>query len=100
MLFHITMTHSVDDCPGYDRQKLHDTVDSFGQLDSFAKELDVKVHFLLWGAPEHVLFALLEANDMASVSRYVNAIPIRQEFKVTPVQNFQEVMAMTWAMLA
>jgi len=58
------------------------------------------VHNLLWGSPEHVAYALVEADNMAAVGRFVFALPIRQDFKVTPVQHLSELVAMTNAMRA
>lgn len=60
----------------------------------------MKVHALLWAAPEHVAYAVLEADTMAAVARYVFTVPLQQEFKVTPVQNLQDVVAMGKAMMA
>jgi muconolactone delta-isomerase len=99
MLFHVTMTHTADNCPGYEREKLAELVAASEKWDALARELNARVHFVLWGAPEHVAYALIEADSPGAVARYVNAIPIRQEFKVTPVQHLQETMTMAKAML-
>jgi muconolactone delta-isomerase len=99
MLFHVTMTHTADNCPGYEREKLAELVAASEKWDALARELNARVHFVLWGAPEHVAYALIEADSLGAVARYINAIPIRQEFKVTPVQHLQETMTMAKAML-
>ena len=100
MLFHVTMTHSEDNCPGYEIQRMPDVIAGMEKLPSIEKELAVKVHSLLWGAPEHVAYAIIEADTVGAVARYVNAIPVRQEFKVTPVENLEDVMNTAKAMMA
>jgi hypothetical protein len=87
MLFHVTMTHSADDCPAYHAEKMPDLLASLEKLETVGKESNVKAHALLWGAPEHVAFAVLEAESMAEIARYLNSIAITQDFTVTPVQE-------------
>ena len=100
MLFHVTMTHTEDNCPGYQPEKMPDLVAFGDKMSSLADELKVKVHFVLWGAPEHVAYALLEADNPGSVARFVISIPIKQDFKVTPVSNLEDTLAMAKAMMA
>ncbi len=100
MLFHVTMTHTPDNCPGYNRETLPNFVAGTDKLEGIAAELNVKVHFLLWAAPEHVAFALLEADSLGAIGQFVNAIPIRQEYRVTPVEHLQQVTETAKAILA
>ena len=100
MLFHVTMTHTAEDCPGYDREKLVKLVEAGENWDDLAAELGIQVHFFLWGAPEHLAWALIEADDIASVSRFCIGLPFRQDFDVTPVQHVQDLIAMGRKMLA
>lgn len=100
MLFHITMTHTEDNCPAYQREKLPTFVARMEKSEELARELNVKVHFLLWGSPEHIAFALIEADAVSAVSRFVfDVFSIRQEFKVTPVQHLKDVVAMSKHMM-
>ncbi len=55
---------------------------------------------MLWGAPDHVAFAVLEAESMVALGRYLNSIAITQEFKITPVQNVSEVVEFGRALIA
>jgi hypothetical protein len=87
MLFHVTMTHSADDCPAYHTEKMPDLLSSLERLEEVGKELNVKAHTLLWGAPEHVAFAVLEAESLGAIARYLNSIALTQDFTITPVQN-------------
>lgn len=51
-------------------------------------------------APEHVAYAIVEADSPGAVTRCLNTINIKQDFNVTPVQRLQEVMEMAKAMIA
>ena len=99
MLFHVTMTHTPDNCPGLNKEQLPAILASLEKLEGLAKELNLKVHFLLWGAPEHVSFALIESDNPANLARYVMAIGMKQDFKVVPVQHMSEVVSMGKAMM-
>ena len=92
MLFHVTMTHSVDNCPAYHTEKMPDMLTSLEKLDEVGEKLNVKAHVLLWGAPEHVAFAVLEADSYGAVGRYLTSIALTQEFVITPVQNVSEMI--------
>ncbi|MBI5566034.1 MAG: hypothetical protein HY870_14155 [Chloroflexi bacterium] len=100
MLFHITMTHTPDNCPAYHRETMPDVIAGMDKLEGVAQELNIKVHFLLWAAPDHVAYALLEADSLGVIAQYVNALPIRQEFRVTPVEHLQQVIETSRAMMA
>jgi hypothetical protein len=91
MLFHITMTHSADNCPAYRHEDMPDMIKGLEKMEEMAKKLSIKMHFVVWAAPEHSAFALLEADRLGSLAQFLNAIPIRQDFKVTPVENAQQM---------
>ncbi len=93
MLFHVTMTHTPEDCPGYHPERVPAFLEAFENLEVVGKELNVKAHFIVNGAPDHVMFALLEADDAFTVGRYLTNIPLRQEFKTTAVVHQHEVAA-------
>jgi hypothetical protein len=67
-------------------------IDTMEKLDELGKELHVKALALLWGAPDHVGYAVLEADNLGAIARYLNSIAIVQEFKITPVQNLSEII--------
>jgi hypothetical protein len=92
MLFHVIMTHSADNCPAYHTEKMPDLLASLEKLDQLGKELKVRTHQLLWGAPEHVAYAVLEADSLGAVGRYLNSIALTQEFRITPVSNVSDVI--------
>ncbi len=100
MLFHVTMTHTEDNCPAYDAAAMAEFIAAADTLDAKATALGVHVHHILWGAPEHVAYALVEADNIGAVARFVFAFPFRQDFKVTPVQHVQSLVATAKAIVA
>ena len=100
MLFHVTMTHTEDNCPVYQRERMPEVLEAFENLEALAKELNVKLHSFVWTPPDHVAFVLLEADSLNAVSRYVFSIPIRQDIQVFPVEHLHETLAMAKAMAA
>ena len=100
MLFHVTMTHSADNCPAYHIDIMPEFLASLDKLEEVGRELKVKAHVLLWGAPEHVAFAVLEADSLGAIGRYLNSIAITQDFTITPVQNVSEVVEFGKAAMA
>jgi hypothetical protein len=93
------MTHSEDNCPAYQPEVMKDFIEKADNLDAVAQELGVKIHNIFWGAPEHVAFALLETDNIAAISRLVFAMPFRQDFKVTAIQDLKEIIVTGKAML-
>jgi len=100
MLFHVTMTHFADNCPAYHTEKMPEVLSSMEKLEEVGKQLNVKAHALLWGAPDHVAFAVLEADSLVAIGKFLNSIPIKQEFKITPVQKISEVVEFGKAAMA
>lgn len=100
MLFHVTMRHTEDNCPVYHREKLPEALEAFESLEALGKKLNVKSHFNVWCGPDHVAFALLEADSLDAVTRYVFSIPIPQSTSVVPVETLEDTLAMGRALRA
>jgi hypothetical protein len=100
MIFHVTMIHTADNCPAYHIDRMPEFLTSLEKLEEIGKELKVKSHVLLWGAPEHVAFAVLEADSLGAIGRYLNSIALTQDFEITPVQNVSEVIEFGKAAMA
>lgn len=100
MLFHVTMTHTVDECPGYNHEKMPEMLAAVEKMEALGKELNIKAHFVVNGAPEHVSYALLEADNPFAMAQYLAQVPIRQDFKVTPVVYLHDVMESVKSMMA
>jgi hypothetical protein len=91
VLFHVTLTHEPRDCPGRRPGEPPELVAPSDKRVQLARDLGVTSHFVLWGAscilwaqPEHVTYALLEADDLESVLQYVTATTPR-EWRCTAV---------------
>ncbi len=98
MLLHITMTHTPDNCPGNEPEKpFNDFLSAVERLPAVARETGVKSHFFVWAAPEHAAYALLEADSLVALNRFLATIPIQQDYKITPVQHLQDFAIMTRA---
>ena len=100
MLFHVTATHTEENCPAYNLDRMPELIKAGERSEEMAKQLNIKVHFFVNGAPEHVFYALLEADNPASVAQFMGqGMPIRSSFKVTPVQHLEETLAMARRMM-
>ena len=51
MLFHMTATHTEDNCPGYNPELMPAMVEAIEKSDAVAGDLGIKVHFLVNGSP-------------------------------------------------
>lgn len=95
MLFHMTIGHNAQDCPGRRPTEPPALVAPSDTREALGKELGVKLHFVLWGAscmlwaqPEHLAFAILEAEDVESAMQYVGSlVPKEWTCSVLPVWN-------------
>ena len=100
MLFHLTATHTADNCPGYNRERMPAVIEAIEASEARANELGIKVHFIVNAAPKHVIYALLEAENVAGIALWANSFPINQDFDINPVQAEAELAAMGREMMA
>ena len=100
MLFHVTATHTEDNCPIYHPEKMPEVMAALEGLDGLAAELGVKAHFTVVCGPDHVFFALLEADNFGAVSRYLFSVPMPQATKIVPVQHLSDTIEMAKAAAA
>jgi len=95
MLFHLTIAHDAQECPGRQPTAPPALVGPSDTRDTLGRQLGVKMHFVLWGAacmlwaqPEHVAFAVLEAEDVESTLQFVGAlVPKSWTYSALPVWN-------------
>lgn len=59
MLYHVTATHTADNRPLYNPDLWPACGEAMQKLEAPAKEHNVKLHFSVSGAPDHVFFHLL-----------------------------------------
>jgi hypothetical protein len=100
MLFHVTLSHTEDNCPAYDRARMPEVLAAFENLSPLAEELKVKLQSFVWTPTDHVAYLLLEADNLNSLNRFIFSIPIKQHTKVVPVEPLSETVAMAKALMA
>ena len=100
MLFHLTATHTVDNCPAYNRERMPAVVEAIEASEARAKELGIKVHFVVNASPKHVIYALLEAENVAGVALWVNSFPVKQDCDINPVQTEADFATMARELMA
>ena len=94
MLYHLTITHTEDNCPVYQKEKMPEVLAAFENLESLASELNLKQYYFVWCPPDHVAYALVEADSLAAVSRYIFSIPMPQKIEVKPVEHLSDTVEM------
>jgi hypothetical protein len=100
MLFHVTMTHTEDNCAMYHKEIMPDVFEAFENLEALGKELNVKLLYFTWCAPNHVAFVLLEGESLSAISRYLFSIPMPQQIEIVPVEHLEDTMALAKAAMA
>jgi len=100
MLFHVTMTHTEDNCAMYQREMMPGYLNALENLEALGNELNVKLHYFTLCGPDHVSFALLEADALSAVSKFVFSIPVPQKITIVPVDHLDNFVAMARAATA
>ncbi len=93
MLFHLTMEHSDKYCPGRNPDLIRGLRERYKQREQRSKETGVRVHFFVSAEPSHVTYALLEADSVESVRRWLMRYPVPQDVTVTPVQRMAKLLS-------
>jgi hypothetical protein len=92
VLFHVTATHSEDNCPGFNRDALPDVMKGLQARKEIAADRGVKIVGGWSAAPEHVFYVVLEAESTHNIDLFLTeAIPFKQAFRVTPVMSLEEL---------
>ena len=100
MLYHVTMTHTEDNCPAYHPEIGPAVMQVFGKIEEIASDLNVKLHCFNWCPPNHEAYVLLEADTLNDASRFAFAVPLPQTMKVVPVEPLEETVAMAKVVMA
>lgn len=93
MLFHVTMTHSTDNCPLYlppDEQKK--LIAEAEKMFDAAKQQNIRIHFMVTGVG-HVMYALVEADSFIALNSFFGSIPFKQDLQAEPVGELRDVMS-------
>ena len=94
MLFHVTMTHTEDNCPVYDGEKMPAVLESFENLEALGDELGIELPYFTWCGPAHTAFVLVEADSLSAVSRYLFSNAMKHDMDVVPVEHLDDTVAM------
>ncbi len=108
MLFHVTISHSPEDCPGRRPDEPPDLINLEDRCAAPGDAHSVTAHSVVWGAscilwaePEHVAYALLEAPNLDTVERYLAArIPAGWTMRPLPVFMLPSQLAAVRQVLA
>lgn len=93
MLFHVTATHSEDNCPGYNAELIPGVLKGLEARDKIAKSHNVKLVGFWSAAPEHTFYAIVEGDNLSDIDRlFDEATPFKQGFRVTPVITAAELV--------
>lgn len=91
MLFHLTMTHSEENCPAFNPGTMAKLTELQSKMDELTKDVGIKVHSMVSAAPGHVFYGLVETDSVTSIALFTNAFPMRQSFEVTPVISIADL---------
>lgn len=101
MLFHVTATHSEDNCPGYNVEIIPEVLKGLESREQLAKQHNVKLLGLWSAAPDHVFFALVETDSLRDLDLFFEqAAPFKQAFRVTPVITADELVRLAKEIMA
>ena len=93
MLFHVTMTHSPENCPAQlspaEQKKFFAEAEKRQQA---AKEMKINVHFMLAGVG-HRMYALVETDNFDSLNMFFTGMGIKQDYQIEPVGHARDVIA-------
>ncbi len=79
MLFHVTIRHEAEHCPGYDEDLVPEAIASLENLHRVAESFGVKVHGLYNALPDHIEFLICESDSPAALAMYLTrALPYRR----------------------
>jgi hypothetical protein len=87
MLFHITLRHPPEECPGRNPDKARASRVHFAEREARQRDLGYRVHAFVGAWPSHLEYMLMEAPDLATVERWTHTLPNQDEATVTPVEE-------------
>ena len=100
MLFHITATHTEDNCPGYNRELMPPMLDAIEASGDLAKELGLNILCMVSAAPKHASYILMETEDSSKIGAWVNSFPYKQAFDINPVMHEEKMVELAREIMA
>ena len=92
MLFHVTLQHGPEDCPGRNPDKARASRVHFAEREARQRELGYRVRAFVGAWPSHIEYALVEAPDLATVHRWIGTFPNQDKATVTPVKRMADLI--------
>ena len=93
MLFHVTMTHSPDNCPvNLPPDELKKFFTEAEKMLDTAKQKNINIQFIV-GAVGHTMYALLEADNFISLNSFIGNMPFKQDIQIEPVGNAKDIIS-------
>jgi len=92
MLFHVTLRHNPEDCPGRNPDKARASRVHFAEREARQRELGYQVRAFVGAWPSHLEYALVEAPDLATVHRWIGTFPNQDKATVTPVGQMSDLI--------
>ena len=93
MLFHVTMTHTPENCPTElppgEQKKFFAKAE---KMQEIAKGMKIKIHFMVAGVG-HTMYALVEADSFDAMNIFFSGMGIKQDYQIEPVGKVQDVIA-------
>lgn len=93
MLFHVTITHTPENCPAQlppDKQKKFFA--EAEKMPEVAKKMNIIVHFMVSGVG-HTMYALVEADSFDSLNMFFTGVGIKQDYQIEPVGHVKDIIA-------
>lgn len=101
MLFHITATHTEDNCPGYNVEQIPGVLKGIESRNKIAKRNKVNILGFWSGAPEHSFYMVLDANSPRDIDMFLmEATPFKQAHRLSPVMTADELVEMGKAVMS
>jgi muconolactone delta-isomerase len=93
MLFHVTMTHTPENCPDQlPPDKLKKLFTQTEKMLQVAKKKNINIHFMVGGVG-HTLYALIEADNFDAMNMFFSGMGFKQDYQVEPVGHVKDIIA-------
>ncbi len=92
MLFHVTMTHTVENCPAYlppDKQNAF--LKEIEKMFTDAKERNIEIQFMVTGVG-HVIYALIKSDNFNAINNFFGNAPFKQDIQIEPVGDVKDTI--------
>jgi muconolactone delta-isomerase len=92
MLFHVTMTHTPENCPvelpPSEQKKFFAKLEKMQQV---AKKTKINIHFMVTGVG-HTIYALIEADNFDAINLFFSVMGFKQDYQIEPVGRVQDII--------